>query len=62
MRIRKQEFPYDIGIWRNITQGMGGNPLTWLWPLARTPSAVHGLQFETNGFEGTSLTDLPIEH
>ncbi len=21
--IRRQEFPYDVGIWRNITQGMG---------------------------------------
>ncbi|KAL1961004.1 hypothetical protein VTO42DRAFT_4892 [Malbranchea cinnamomea] len=24
IRIRKQEFPYDIGIWQNIKQGMGG--------------------------------------
>jgi palmitoyltransferase len=23
MRIKKQEFPYDIGIWSNIVQGMG---------------------------------------
>ncbi|KAJ5698700.1 hypothetical protein N7462_000705 [Penicillium macrosclerotiorum] len=25
IRIRKQEFPYDIGIWSNIRQGMGGS-------------------------------------
>ena len=25
MRIKKQEFPYDIGIWSNIKQGMGGS-------------------------------------
>ena len=24
IRIRKQEFPYDIGIWQNIRDGMGG--------------------------------------
>lgn len=23
MRIQKQEFPYDIGIWKNFKQGMG---------------------------------------
>lgn len=25
IRIEKQEFPYDIGIWRNIKAGMGGS-------------------------------------
>lgn len=25
VRIRKQEFPYDIGIWDNIKAGMGGS-------------------------------------
>ena len=25
VRIQKQEFPYDIGIWSNIKQGMGGS-------------------------------------
>jgi len=25
IRIRKQEFPYDIGIWDNIKAGMGGS-------------------------------------
>ncbi len=23
IRLQKQEFPYDIGIWKNIAQGMG---------------------------------------
>lgn len=56
VRIAHQEFPYDIGIWRNICVGMGTrNFLAWLWPLARTPRG-DGLTFETNGFEdpGTS--------
>ena len=52
IRIRKQEFPYDIGVYQNIQQGMGGNPLLWLWPFAATPSNDSGLDFETNGFEG----------
>ncbi|EOA88996.1 uncharacterized protein SETTUDRAFT_46547 [Exserohilum turcica Et28A] len=52
IRIKKQEFPYDIGIWANIVQGMNSaNPLSWLNPLAPTPSVASGLAFETNGFE-----------
>lgn len=51
IRITRQEFPYDIGIFRNIAQGMGtSNPLSWFWPLARSPR-TDGLTFETNGFE-----------
>lgn len=56
VRIMKQEFPYDIGVWRNICAGMGtSNPFSWLLPFARTPS-TDGLTFDTNGFEdpGTS--------
>lgn len=25
IRIQKQEFPYDVGIWSNIRDGMGGS-------------------------------------
>lgn len=25
VRIKKQEYPYDIGIWANIKQSMGGS-------------------------------------
>ena len=51
VRIKKQEFPFDIGIWANLTQGMGGNVLTWFLPIAPTPSNESGLEFEVNGFE-----------
>ena len=54
VHIRKQEFPYDIGIFENMKQGMGGTILLWLWPFAATPSNSSGLEFETNGFEGTA--------
>lgn len=52
VKIVKHEFPYDIGIFRNIQQGMGSNILSWLWPLASNPENASGLYFETNGFEG----------
>lgn len=54
VKIRKQEFPYDIGIIPNIRQGMGGPVVSWLWPFTATPSNESGLDFETNGFEGTA--------
>ena len=55
VRVEHQEFPWDIGIWKNICQAMGSrNSLSWLWPLARSPSAESGLRFEHNGIEGTS--------
>ncbi|KAF7712871.1 Palmitoyltransferase, partial [Penicillium ucsense] len=51
--IRKQEFPYDIGIWSNIRNGMGGsaNVLSWFWPLAATPDRKTGWEYEVNDFE-----------
>ncbi|KAK5213153.1 Palmitoyltransferase [Exophiala xenobiotica] len=56
IRIVRHEFPYDIGIWSNIVQGMGtANFIAWFWPFASTPR-TSGIEFETNGFEdpGTS--------
>ena len=59
VRIRKQEFPYDIGIWNNFKQGMGtGLVLIWAWPFARTPHSS-GLEFEVNGFEEPSCSWPP---
>lgn len=50
VRIERHEFPYDIGIWANIKEGMGsGNILSWFWPFATTPRSS-GLEFELNGF------------
>ncbi|KAJ5114395.1 hypothetical protein NUU61_000154 [Penicillium alfredii] len=61
IRIKKQEFPYDIGIWDNIKQGMGGssNVISWLWPLAATPNRQTGWNFEVNGFEDPSVSWPP---
>ncbi|THD00130.1 hypothetical protein EYZ11_000321 [Aspergillus tanneri] len=61
VRIRKQEFPYDIGIWANIKAGMGdsGNVISWFWPLARTPDRTTGLQYEVNDFEEPDVSWPP---
>ncbi|KAM0799110.1 palmitoyltransferase with autoacylation activity Pfa4 [Usnea florida] len=59
LKVRKQEFPYDIGILQNMRQGMGGTPLLWLWPFAATPSNDSGQEFETNGFEDPSTSWPP---
>jgi len=56
VRITKQEFPYDIGLWSNVVQAMGSrNPLAWFWPLSATPTTESGQAFETNGFEDPSI-------
>ncbi|KAL8686985.1 MAG: hypothetical protein Q9218_006718 [Villophora microphyllina] len=62
VRIPKQEFPYDIGIYQNARQAMGTTFLLWLWPLAPTPSNATGLDFETNGFEGTLIFDSSVSN
>ncbi|ORY19399.1 DHHC palmitoyltransferase-domain-containing protein [Clohesyomyces aquaticus] len=60
VRIQKQEFPYDIGFWKNFKQGMGtGNILSWFSPFSTTPSIQSSLTFETNDFEDPSVTWPP---
>lgn len=60
IRITKHEFPYDVGIYQNARQGMGSTFLLWLWPFAPSPSSATGLEFETNGFEGTQCFRLAM--
>lgn len=59
LRIVKHEFPYDIGIWQNISQGMSGSFLGWFLPINFTPSVESGLEFETNDFNDPGLTWPP---
>ncbi|RAH43592.1 putative palmitoyltransferase with autoacylation activity Pfa4 [Aspergillus brunneoviolaceus CBS 621.78] len=60
VRIKRQEFPYDVGVWGNLRQGMGsGNILSWFWPFARTLDRRSGLEFEVNGFEDPNTTWPP---
>lgn len=32
----------------------------WFWPFAATPHHSTGLEYEVNGFEGTSFSPLPL--
>jgi len=32
VRIQRQEFPYDIGVWKNLTDGMGTANVILLFP------------------------------
>ncbi|KAK7521716.1 palmitoyltransferase with autoacylation activity Pfa4 [Phyllosticta citriasiana] len=62
VRIRRVEFPYDIGVWPNLVQAFGTrNILAWFWPFAATPSmrGGAGLNFEVNGFEDASVAWPP---
>ncbi|KFY87105.1 hypothetical protein V500_07188 [Pseudogymnoascus sp. VKM F-4518 (FW-2643)] len=60
IRIRKQEFPYDIGIWANLVQGMGTpNVLAWLLPFAGDPGNETGWEFPVNGFEDPDVSWPP---
>lgn len=64
LRITRQEFPYDIGIWNNIVQGMGtAIPPLWFFPLGGNPevnaTTGDGLVWEENGFEEPGLTWPP---
>ncbi|KAF2858778.1 zf-DHHC-domain-containing protein [Piedraia hortae CBS 480.64] len=53
----RQEFPWDIGIWSNICQGMGdtGNVFAWFWPFSATPPVTHALEFEHNCIDDPNL-------
>ncbi|KAI9782046.1 MAG: Palmitoyltransferase [Candelina submexicana] len=61
IKINRQEFPYDISIFTNIREGMGGSYsiFSWFWPFAVTPSLSSGLAFEVNGIEDPSLSWPP---
>jgi palmitoyltransferase len=56
IRIKKQEFPYDIGIWANLVQGMGTpNVLAWFVPFGGGADNEMGWEFEVNGFEDADV-------
>ncbi|TKA38501.1 hypothetical protein B0A54_09436 [Friedmanniomyces endolithicus] len=62
VRIEHQEFPYDVGIWTNICRGMGSiNPITWVWPFARSPRVETALNIEHNCIDDPSKPWPPID-
>jgi palmitoyltransferase len=63
VRIQKQEFPYDIGVWKNLVQGMGGgNILAWFLPFGGGAENKFGWgPWEENGFEDESTQWPPVD-
>jgi palmitoyltransferase len=60
MRIERQEFPYDIGFWNNLCQGMGtSNVLMWFMPFGGSPGIEGAADWEVNGFEDESKSWPP---
>ncbi len=52
MWIKWQEFPYDIGVWKNLCQAMGtSNPVMWFMPFGGAPGIESAGTWEVNGFE-----------
>jgi len=60
MRVERQEYPYDIGIWKNLSQGMGMDVVPmWFLPFGGAPSIKSAANYEVNGFEDASKTWPP---
>lgn len=60
--IERQEFPYDIGIWKNLCQSMGtSNVLLWLLPFGGGPGVDSAGNWETNGFEDGDKIWPPVD-
>ncbi|KZZ90783.1 palmitoyltransferase pfa4 [Moelleriella libera RCEF 2490] len=59
MRFDRVLFPYDIGIFANMSQAMGtANAVMWLWPFSSGPKLDKsgkgvGWRWEENGFNDT---------
>lgn len=60
--VRTQEFPYDIGIWKNLVQTFGtGNVLFWVFPYGGGPGVESAGKWEENGFEDEGLPWPPLD-
>ncbi|CAZ83409.1 unnamed protein product [Tuber melanosporum] len=74
-RVRRQQFPYDIGTWDNLCSAFCGssNIMGWFWPLSRTKEVgveikgsdglklKGGLEWELNGYEVVGATWPPLD-
>lgn len=62
IRIVHQEFPYDVGVWRNLVQGMGSsNPIMWFLPFGSAPKIETAKDWEENGFEDEGTMWPPLD-
>lgn len=62
VQIEHQEFPYDIGIWKNLCQAFG-TTLAFLWflPFGGGPTVNSANNWETNGFEDDNKIWPPLD-
>jgi len=62
MLVERQEFPYDIGIWKNLCQGMGTkNVIIWFMPFGGAPGIEGAAKWELNGFEDEDKVWPPLD-
>lgn len=62
VRVERQEFPYDIGVWKNLVQAFGtSNPILWVLPFGGAPGVETGFEFEENGFEDEGKMWPPMD-
>jgi len=62
VRVERQEFPFDIGIWKNLVQGMGtANVVAWFLPFGGAPGIESAASFEVNGFEDEEKVWPPLD-
>jgi palmitoyltransferase len=54
-RIDKVEFPFRLGVYKNICSVFGDNPLLWVLPL---PPPVDGLEFKVKEGTGKSFINI----
>ncbi|EWC45260.1 hypothetical protein DRE_05987 [Drechslerella stenobrocha 248] len=64
--VRRQAFPFDLGLYSNLCLFMGGGILTWWFPFMpnravseKASSFSGGLRYEINGFEKSWLSWPP---
>ncbi|KAJ6262738.1 hypothetical protein Dda_1295 [Drechslerella dactyloides] len=65
--VRRQAFPFDVGVYENLSLFMGGGILTWLLPVLPSRSVGEGndasggggLRYEINGYEKSWLAWPP---
>ncbi|KAE8448555.1 hypothetical protein EG329_009436 [Mollisiaceae sp. DMI_Dod_QoI] len=62
VRVKRQEFPYDIGVWKNLVQAFGTrNVLLWVLPFGGAPGVESAGSWEENGFEDEEMVWPPLD-
>ncbi|RUP47110.1 hypothetical protein BC936DRAFT_146126 [Jimgerdemannia flammicorona] len=57
-KIQDVKFPYDVGLYNNIKQVLGDNPLFWLWPKSAKGDGLHFAVAKDTGRDSVQLARL----